>query len=91
MHGIRLSTETIRKWMISVTLWKPRVKKRRKIYQPRTRRDCIDELIQLDGSPHDRFEGRAFKELSIALICVNTPQEQRRQSRMNPVKYDQTK
>ena len=61
IHGIRLSTETIRKWMISVKLWKPKVKKRRKIYQPRARRDCIGELIQLDGSPHDWFEGRADK------------------------------
>ncbi|WP_229520257.1 hypothetical protein [Photobacterium damselae] len=29
------------------------------MYQPRARRDCSGELIQLDGSPHDWFEGRA--------------------------------
>jgi transposase len=61
IHGIKLSTETIRKWMISVKLWKPRIKKRQKIYQPRARRDSVGELIQLDGSPHDWFEGRAEK------------------------------
>lgn len=61
IHDIKLSTETIRKWMISVKLWKPRVKKKRKIYQPRARRDSLGELIQLDGSPHDWFEGRADK------------------------------
>ena len=41
INGIKLSTETIRKWMISVKLWKPRVKKRQKIYQPRARSDCV--------------------------------------------------
>ncbi|OOQ67726.1 transposase [Vibrio parahaemolyticus] len=40
-------------------LWTPKKKKRRKVYQPRARRDCLGELIQLDGSPHDWFEGRA--------------------------------
>lgn len=59
IHHLNLSVETVRKWMISASLWKPRVKKRRKIYQPRTRRDSLGELVQVDGSPHDWFEGRA--------------------------------
>lgn len=58
-HNITLSNETIRQWMIANNLWTPKQKKRRKVYQPRARRDCLGELIQLDGSPHDWFEGRA--------------------------------
>lgn len=59
IHNITLSNETIRKWMIASDLWIPKQKKRRKVYQPRARRDCLGELIQVDGSPHDWFEGRA--------------------------------
>ncbi len=29
------------------------------VYQPRYRRDCLGELVQIDGSHHDWFEGRA--------------------------------
>jgi hypothetical protein len=31
------------------------------VYQPRYRRDCLGELVQIDGSHHDWFEGRAPK------------------------------
>ena len=31
------------------------------VYQPRYRRDCLGELIQIDGSHHDWFEGRSDK------------------------------
>lgn len=59
IHNIKLSNETIRQWMIASNLWTPKKKKRRKVYQPRARRDCLGELIQLDGSPHNWFEARA--------------------------------
>lgn len=32
-----------------------------RVYQPRYRRDCLGELVQIDGSHHDWFEGRAPK------------------------------
>ena len=59
IHNITLSNETVRQWMTENKLWTPKQKKRRKVYQPRARRDCLGELIQVDGSPHDWFEGRA--------------------------------
>jgi hypothetical protein len=31
------------------------------VHQPRRRRDCLGELVQIDGSEHDWFEGRAPK------------------------------
>ncbi|WP_171501778.1 ISNCY family transposase [Acinetobacter cumulans] len=58
VHGFDLSVETLRSWMIAADLWIPRSKR---LYQPRYNRDCFGELIQIDGSHHDGFEGRATK------------------------------
>jgi len=60
-HGIKLSSETLRHWMIDEGLWKSRAKPKSKTYQPRYRRESLGELIQIDGSHHDWFEGRAEK------------------------------
>jgi hypothetical protein len=57
-HGIRLSRETLRKWMIDAGLWLSR-KRRRHFHQPRLRRECLGELVQIDGSEHRWFEDRA--------------------------------
>ena len=40
-------------------LWMPRQQRPPKIYQPRARRACLGELIQIDGSDHRWFEERA--------------------------------
>ena len=58
LHGIRLARETIRQWMMVAGLWKDRRQRMRPVHQPRHRRDCIGELIQIDGSQHWWFEGR---------------------------------
>ena len=47
--------------MIAADLWIPRCKRLKRPYQPRYNRDCYGELIQIDGSHHDWFEGRAPK------------------------------
>ncbi|PWF32697.1 ISNCY family transposase, partial [Yersinia pestis] len=39
----------------------PRSKRLKRPYQPRYNRDCFGELIQIDGSYHNWFEGRASK------------------------------
>lgn len=57
-HGIKYSDETIRKLMIGAELWKSRKRRIVFLHQLRERRDCLGELVQLDGSPHDWFEGR---------------------------------
>jgi hypothetical protein len=56
-----ISTETVRHWMIADGLWVPHARRKARVYQPRYRRDCLGELIQIDGSHHDWFEGRASK------------------------------
>jgi hypothetical protein len=60
-HNIKLSSETLRHRMVDEGLWKFRTKPKPKIYQPRYRRECLGELVQIDGSHHDWFEGRADK------------------------------
>ncbi|RQX81480.1 hypothetical protein DF034_17555, partial [Burkholderia anthina] len=40
-------------------LWIPRRQRPPKVYQPRARRACVGELIQIDGSDHRWFEERA--------------------------------
>jgi transposase len=56
-HGFSFSSETLRKWMIADGLWRDR-KQRRRIHQPRPRRECVGELVQVDGSEHWWFEDR---------------------------------
>ncbi len=57
-HGIKLAKETVRSLMIEANLWVPRRQRPPKIYQPRNRRACLGELIQIDGSDHAWFEDR---------------------------------
>ena len=56
-HKIFLSTYALRQAMIHMDLWKPR-KQKDKHRAWRQRRACVGELVQLDGSDHDWFEGR---------------------------------
>jgi hypothetical protein len=58
LHGIELARETIRQWMMAAELWKDRRQRMRPVHQPRHRRDCVGELIQIDGSHHWWFEAR---------------------------------
>jgi transposase len=58
-HGITLAKETVRKLMTAAGLWSPRRQRPPKVYQPRNRRACYGELIQIDGSDHAWFEDRA--------------------------------
>ena len=55
--GVKVSRETLRKWMIEDGLWLSR-RQRRSFHQPRLRRESYGELIQIDGSDHRWFERR---------------------------------
>ncbi len=59
LHGESISRETLRRWMIADGLWQPRVRRKARIHPRRPRRPGFGELVQIDGSPHDWFEGRA--------------------------------
>lgn len=58
-HGFPYSHETLRVAMIAVGMWKPRNKPKLIVHPIRIRRTREGELVQIDGSPHDWFEGRA--------------------------------
>lgn len=67
-HQIKISTEKLRQEMTMVGIWKAKKKKKAHVHQLRERRACFGELVQLDGSPHDWFEGRAPKcNLNVAI------------------------
>jgi len=57
-HGLTLSKETLRQLMIDAGLWSPKGVQRAALHQPRERRPCRGELVQIDGSRHAWFEGR---------------------------------
>lgn len=59
VHGITLSVETVRQQMIAAGFWKPKRAQGIQHHPMRVRRARRGELIQIDGSPHDWFEGRA--------------------------------
>lgn len=48
----------MRRWMKVEGLWIGRQTKKKRVYQPRYRRDCYGELVQIDGSKHWWFEDR---------------------------------
>jgi len=57
-HGLKISDESVRQLMIAEGLWKPKRAKAVEAHQMRERRACVGELVQIDGSDHDWFEGR---------------------------------
>jgi transposase len=59
VHKIQLSRESVRRIMIEEGIWKPKRAKKPPVHQMRERRACFGELVQIDGSDHDWFEGRA--------------------------------
>jgi len=58
-HHLALSVEVVRRWMIQAGLWHPKRAKTPVLHQLRERRARCGELVQIDGSPYDWFEGRA--------------------------------
>ncbi len=58
VHDLYLAKETVRKLMTRAGLWIPRKLRPPRVHQPRPRRACTGELIQIDGSKHRWFEDR---------------------------------
>jgi len=57
-HGIHLGVETVRQWMLADGVWRDRRQRLKPVHQPRYRRDCVGELVQIDGSEHWWLEDR---------------------------------
>ena len=57
LYDIKVSKETLRKALIAEGHWagkKRKIKHRKR----RERKEYYGEMVQIDGSPHDWFEGR---------------------------------
>ena len=57
-HGIDISKETVRGWMVAAGLWKAQSRKLGEAHFWRPRRSGYGELVQWDTSNHDWLEGR---------------------------------
>ena len=68
LDGIKVSVEMVRRIQIDLGLWRPKTRKARRVFQLRQRRPRFGELIQIDGSPHDWFEGRGPRCTLIVFI-----------------------
>jgi len=69
VEGLKISKESVRKLMLGADLWKARRVRKIITHQMRERRPCLGELVQIDGSPHDWFEGRA--ERCVLLVFID--------------------
>lgn len=60
-HQLKFSVERLRQLMLANGLWTQRKRRAINHHQMRPRRSRFGELVQMDGSPHDWFEGRGEK------------------------------
>jgi transposase len=68
-HEITISRESLRQILIVNGLHKTKRRKKVQVHQCRERRSCFGELVQIDGSPHDWFEGR--RESCCLLVFID--------------------
>ena len=67
-EGIAVCRETVRRIQIELGLARARRRRSARVHPPRERRPRFGELIQIDGSPHDWFEGRGPRCTLIVFI-----------------------
>jgi transposase len=67
VDGQDLSKETLRRWLVGAGLWQPR-RRGAPHREWRERRAHWGELVQMDGSEHDWFEGRRDRASLMVLI-----------------------
>ena len=67
-EGIEVSRETVRRIQMDLGLARARRRRSARVHSPRERRPRFGELIQIDGSPHDWFEGRGPRCTLIVFI-----------------------
>ena len=60
--------DTVRGGMIAGGLWVDRRHRLASRHQPRRRRDCLGDLVQVDGSDHAWFENRGERCTLLAFV-----------------------
>jgi molybdenum-dependent DNA-binding transcriptional regulator ModE len=66
-EGMNVDHETLRRWLLQEGLWKV-VRGHQKHRQWRERKPCLGQMVQMDGSHHDWFEGRRAKAVLMVMI-----------------------
>jgi transposase len=82
LHDIKLSIEATRQLMIKAGYWRPKKGAAICVHPMRERRAHFGELIQIDGSPHDWFEGRG--DYCTLLVFIDDATGQLTQLRFAP-------
>ena len=65
--GVQVHHDTLRRWLLAAGLWS-RARKRSPHRRRRERKAHFGELVQLDGSFHDWFEGRGPQSCLVTLV-----------------------
>ena len=66
--GVAVPIETLRQWLLAAGLWR-KCRKRRPYRQRRARKEYFGELVQMDGSHHDWFEGR--RDWAVLMVLID--------------------
>ncbi len=67
-EGMVVDHETLRRWLKESGEWRPR-RRRQKHRQWRERKASFGEMVQMDGSEHDWFEGRRGR--AVVMVAVD--------------------
>ena len=67
-EGLEVDHETLRRWLLIQGSWSIK-RRRQKHRQWRERKACFGELVQMDGSHHDWFEGR--RERAVVMVMID--------------------
>jgi hypothetical protein len=66
-EGLHVSAETLRLWLVAEGLWQG--KRKRPAHRSwRARKEHVGEMVQMDGSHHDWFEGRRAWAVLMVMI-----------------------
>lgn len=71
-HGLQVSKETLRQWLMVAGVWKRKRRRVEEVHVWRARRACPGELVQWDSSEHDWLEGRGPRPVLVAMIDDST-------------------
>jgi transposase len=67
-EGLRVSVETLRGWLLAAGLWQ--VRRQRALHRRwRARKEHLGEMVQMDGSHHDWFEGR--RDWAVLMVMID--------------------
>jgi len=67
-EGVEVAIETLRQWLLSAGLWRKR-RRSRPYRQRRPRKEYFGEMVQMDGSHHDWFEGR--RDWGVLMVMID--------------------